>query len=243
MYTSEKIPVDTILHLLRRIFGEKFIAKKEDTHAKDFSIYIGEKRCVQFSIHMSSPPEIHIDYLDNCTPLDAVGKLGTGSHTIQLLVDFTRALRSEIAGFEETKLIVKIDASRLYIHSKSFPLGTLFILTRGQSWYNSLGFYENGYEINERVAQEYIKMRVPSMRPPKSAKPYLSCAPSDDIQTCYTSIFNRLKTFSKKPKLDEEEQTELNYYHGLLKKKIDEVRGMFPVNENRYKFLDLHYRF
>ena len=240
---SEKLPVDAILALLHRIFGEKFTANKDSTSTKQFSIYIGEKRCVQFSIHMGSPPEIHIDYLDNCTPLDAVGKLGTGSHTIQLLVEFTRALRSEIAGFRDTQLIIKVDASRLYIHSKPFSLSTLYILTRGESWYNSLGFYENGYEINRAAAEEYIKRPNPSMRPPDSAKPYLSCGESDNIQTCYTSIFNRLKAFSKKSSVNKEEETELKYYMGLITNQTKILRELFPITENRYNFLDLHYRF
>ena len=240
---SEKLPVDAIIALLHRIFGEKFTANKDSTSTKHFSIFIGKKRCVQFSIHMGSPPEIHIDYLDNCTPLDAVGKLGTGSHTIQLLVEFTRALRSEIVGFGDTQLIIKVDVSRLYIHSKPFSLSTLYILTRGESWYNSLGFYENGYEINRAAAEEYIKKPLTKISPPKRTKPYLLCSKTHNIKTCFSSIFDRLKAISKKSSVNKEEETELKYYMGLITNQTEILRELFPITENRYKFMNLHYRF
>ena len=58
---SKSSPVDIIMDLLHRVFGEKFTINRDSSNTKDFSVFINDKRCVQFSINMGSPPEIHID--------------------------------------------------------------------------------------------------------------------------------------------------------------------------------------
>lgn len=242
---SPSLSRTTIESLLKKIFGEKYRIEYEPSFPNMYSVYISEKRCVQFSIHLDkAPPEIHIDYLDNCRPMDETeAKIGTGSHTIQLLIDFTRELR-KIKGFEHTELIVKIDASRLYIHGNAFPLNVLYVLTKGMSWYNSLGFYENNYETNYENSLTYINQSMSGIRPKKEIQKNIQCGKTDTIQKCFLSIFDRIKLLSNKDKIDSEEQAELNYYKKLLQGQEKYMRDvLFPIGENRYKLLDLKYRF
>jgi hypothetical protein len=195
--------------------------------------------------------EIHVDQLNNCRPEDATGNTGSGTHTMQLLVEFTRTLR-KMPGFENTQLIVKIDASRIEFkyadHKFNFPLNILYVLTRGESWYNSLGFYETAYEENRRDAETYIQTKMMNLKPSKEIKRKITCTQMNTVQECFTSMFARIKILSRQRILSENEIAELKYYS----KKINEQekickRELFPKHEdpekNRYKFKNLYYRF
>lgn len=188
-----------------------------------------EEPCLSFSVHMkkNSPPEIIIDTLKNCTSLTTINnKIGTGSHTIKLLVELTRQLR-KYQGFEQTELIVKIDTSRLFIHEKVLYLSVLYILTKGKSWYNSLGFYEENYKENYKKALKYI------LQPIKGKK-------NETIQSYYTYIFTRIKKLSEIIFLNDEQTKELNKYAELLDNQSKSIKYLFKESD---KFTDLKYRF
>jgi hypothetical protein len=86
--------------------------------------------------------------------------------------------------------------------------------------------------------------KTPGIRPQKEIKELIKCGKDDTVQTCYTSIFERLKKLSSKIVIDSNETKELNYYYTLLKNQEKFMRDkLFPVGENRYKLLDLKYRF
>ena len=179
-----------------------------------------KKRCVEFSTHkINGILEIHIDYLDNCKPpdLDVTSTVGSGSHTMRLLIDFASEIR-KIEGYENTELVVKIDASNLNIHKLKFPLDALFILTRGESWYNSLGFREKTYAENLTKANEYINSTMEPLAKKfnknNNIKDNITC--DNTIKVCFASIFTRIKLLSKKQILDLVETQELKYYKELL---------------------------
>ncbi len=205
-----------------------------------------KKRCVEFSTHtVNGILEIHIDYLDNCKPpdMDVASALGSGSHTMRLLIDFAREVR-KMRGYENTKLVVKIDASSIYIHKLKFPLDVLFILTRGESWYNSLGFKEENYELNLGKANEYIDA---TMEPFAKKIENVSCNfksknsvdPKKTNKECFRSIFARLKVLSNVESLSPEETKELKYLQTIIKKQEKILTELF---ENS-KALDLYYHF
>jgi hypothetical protein len=235
-----------ITPILSRVFGEKFNSTKIKSFKNKFNVLLLKKRCVEFSTHtINGILEIHIDYLDNCKPpdMDVTSALGSGSHTMRLLIGFAREIR-KIEGYENTKLVVKIDASSIYIHKMKFPLDVLFILTRGESWYNSLGFQEEEYTLNFGKANEYIDS---IMEPFTKKIENTSCNfkkqniadPKKTNKECFKSIFTRLKELSNVEALSPEETKELKYYHTIIKKQEKLLTTLF----NNTKALNLYYIF
>jgi hypothetical protein len=229
-----------ITPIVSRVFGEQYASTKIETYENKFNVSLQKKRCVEFSVHkINEILEIHIDYLDNCKPTDT-STLGSGSHTMGLLIDFAREIR-KIEGYENTELMVKIDASGLHIHKIKFPLDALFILTRGESWYNSLGFREKTYSDNLVKANTYNNLPMEQL-PKKfnkndNIKDNITC--DNTIKDCFVSIFTRIKVLSKKQTLDPVETQELKYYKELLTK---EEKKLITLFENT-KSIDLYYIF
>ena len=232
-----------ITPILSRVFGEQYASTKIETYENKFNVSLQKKRCVEFSTHkINEILEIHIDYLDNCKPpdMDVTSTLGSGSHTMGLLIEFAREIR-KIEGYENTELVVKIDASGLHIHKIKFPLDALFILTRGESWYNSLGFREKTYADNLVKANTYNNLQMEQL-PKKfnkndNIKNNITC--DNTIKVCFVSIFTRIKVLSKKQTLDPVETQELKYYKELLTK---EEKKLITLFENT-KSIDLYYIF
>ena len=235
-----------ITPILSRVFGEKFTTAKIKTFKNKFNVLLQKKHCLEFSTHtINGILEIHVDYLDNCKPadMDVTSTLGSGSHTMRLLIDFAREIR-KIEGYENTKLVVKIDASRLYIHKMKFQLDTLFILTRGESWYNSLGFREEEYTLNFDKANEYIdSIMEPFTKKIENVscnfKKQNSSDPKKTNKECFKSIFTRLKELSNVETLSPEETKELKQYNTIIKKQEKVLNALF----NNTKSLNLYYAF
>ena len=232
-------PYDFITPILINVFGEQYVSTKVETYENKFNVFLQKKRCLEFSMHkINEIYEIHIDYLDNCKPpdMDVSSTLGSGSHTMRLLIDFARELR-KIEGCENTKLVVKIDASKLYIHNTGFPLNTLFILTRGESWYNSLGFREEKYDDNLTKANQYLNSPMEKLAKKFNKIKDITC--NGTVKDCFVSIFTRIKLLSKKQTLDPAETTELKYYKELL---TTEGKKLGTLFENT-KWVNLYYNF
>ena len=232
-----------IAPILSRVFGEQYASTKIETYENKFNVSLQKKRCVEFSTHkINGILEIHIDYLDNCKPpdLDVTSTVGSGSHTMRLLIDFAREIR-KIEGYENTELVVGIDASNLNIHKLKFPLDALFILTRGESWYNSLGFREKTYADNLVKANEYINSLMDPLAKKfdknDNIKNNITC--DNTIKVCFASIFTRIKVLSKKQILDPVETQELKYYKELL---TIQGKKLTPLFENT-KSVNLYYNF
>jgi len=241
---SMELPIDTIIDLLNSTFGSDYRIEKTSVSSKIFLIYLEDMRCMELSIHFRRTPEIQIDYLDNCKSDDSESKKGTGTNTMQLIIEFARSMR-RIDGFEETQLLVKTDASTLKfdIGDKeiSLPLHTLFTLTRGQTWYNSLGFFENGYEINRELAERYINSEIPTMQPSKKISDSIRCKKGSLIKDCFKSIFDRIKFLSQKSELGKDDELEFKYYKRVLGQQEKELFKLFTLE--RYKLTNLYYRF
>uniref|UniRef100_A0A6C0I148 Uncharacterized protein n=1 Tax=viral metagenome TaxID=1070528 RepID=A0A6C0I148_9ZZZZ len=241
---SKSLPVDIIIDLLNETFGSDYRIEKTQVSSKIFLIFLEDLRCMEFSIHFRRTPEIQIDYLDNCKSELSESRKGTGTNTMQLIIQFARNMR-RIEGFEETQLLVKTDASRLKFNiegkEKTLPLHTLFTLTRGETWYNSLGFYERGYEINRELAERYINSEIPTMQPAKRISDLLRCKKGALIKDCFRSIADRIKLLSQKSELNKDEESEIKYYKKILTYHEKELFKLFTLE--RYKLTDLYYRF
>jgi len=215
--------------------------KENKKSIKDYYIYNKQSktRCLYFSIHMNKTPHaIHVHFLKNCQSNDKKKeKSGKGSHTVQLLVGFATYLRDK-PGFENTELIIDVDTSKIYFDGFdekkssstefSFPLSILYLLTQGETWYNSLGFYENNYEENYRKALEYINLSIPPMKK------------NETIQSHFIDIFDRIKHLTNKKKINSNEEKELSIYQIILEQQYKFIKNELFGSD---KFAYLKYRF
>ena len=180
----------------------------------------------------------------NWTLLGRIATCSVTKKTLTTKINNTKKIFSMLEGYENTKLVVKIDASSIYIHKMKFPLDVLFILTRGESWYNSLGFQEEEYTLNFGKANEYIDS---IMEPFTKKIENTSCNfkkqniadPKKTNKECFKSIFTRLKELSNVEALSPEETKELKYYHTIIKKQEKLLTTLF----NNTKALNLYYIF
>ena len=120
----------------------------------DGNIYIGISRptppwCIYLELYISTSEEnennIHVHQLDNC------GEKKKGRELLMLVEELALSIGSN--------KITLLDASRLQFSSSSVSLKTLYNLTTGHSWYNSLGYicldntygsYAKNYEYNKK---------------------------------------------------------------------------------------------
>lgn len=119
----------------------------------DGTIYVGIQKlsssCIYLELYISTSEEnknnIHIHTLDNCE------EEKKGSELLMLVEELAQRIGS--------KKITLLDASRIKWATQSVSLKTLYNLTTGQSWYNSLGYiclnnpygsYAENYEFNKR---------------------------------------------------------------------------------------------
>lgn len=239
---SIELSSEIIIDALTSIFGSDYRIEQIDSMI--FSIHLGDLRCIEFSIHLKKPPEIQIDYLDNCKSDESDSKKGTGTHTIHQIIEFAKTMR-KMPGFKDTQLFIKTDASRLKFRVEenelTLPLHALFVLTRGQSWYNSLGFFETGYEENRELAERYINSPIPTMRPAITISEKIKCKAGTLIKDCYKSIIDRVKILSQKSELTADDEAELKYYKTILGKQEKALVKLFTID--RYKLTYLYYRF
>ena len=112
-------------------------------------IQIPSSSCAYLELYISTSEEnkndIHVHTLDNCE------EEKKGSELLMLVEELAQRIGS--------KKITLLDASRIKWGSQSVSLKTLYNLTTGQSWYNSLGYiclnnpygsYAENYEFNKR---------------------------------------------------------------------------------------------
>jgi hypothetical protein len=138
--------------ILNQVFPEdQFIVEYDDSSS--FTDYLeiktkmgsDDERCALVTINKKCPGEMYISHLDKCGI--------SGSETLKKIEEFAM-----LAGFKKINLY---DASRITICGYSVDLAKLKILTKGESWYNSLGYksenYDNEKKNNEAVIKKTLK--------------------------------------------------------------------------------------
>lgn len=115
-----------------------------------------DETCVEFTIFFSSKDkdedkdedkdkEIYVDFLTKCNQ--------TGTNNLKRVEELAKSL-----GFNSVRLQ---DESRLRICEYiSYSLATLYILTRGVSWYNTLGYRSPSHEDNVEYNKKQISMSI-----------------------------------------------------------------------------------
>lgn len=159
--------------------------------------------CIEIYIDDSNG-DIIIKQILTCSPPNSTEQLGRGKDIIRRIIGFAT---QEMPG---SRLIVEYDVSKISIHGKSFPLGGLKLLSKGETWYNSLGFYEKNYDENSAAIRNFLKPKeradfaeIERRLMELAAKPAaeLSAEDRDYINRMFTKVPNKLRTMDTKLKL------------------------------------------
>jgi hypothetical protein len=141
---------------------EKYFTKER------FEIFLSSKRirisnkslnktCLLLSIEpVGEKTFIIVDNLYKCNIIDDLF-IGSGNYNmrqLKLLADENRKYVIEVE--EDVSEITIVAGSRNCI----FSLKMMYIMTRGETWYNSLGFYEEDYEENTRILNAFISKPI-----------------------------------------------------------------------------------
>ena len=117
-----------IQNAIHSVFGSENVSIKLNRPILVF-IKKPESSCIYLELHIyeENQNNIHVHALDNCE------EEKKGRELLMLVEDLAQRIGS--------KQITLLDASRIKLNNfQSVSLKTLYILTTGQSWYNSLGY-------------------------------------------------------------------------------------------------------
>lgn len=219
---------DAIIQSLRKYFPEQVFQLSYDADKQQYMVIrnmvvtnkktreLEEKdvHCLEFAIEENR--ELVIKLILNCS-ID-LEFLGRGKDIVERIVRFSNA--------EGYTTKIEYDVSKISVHGIEFSLRKLKLLGTGQTWYQSLGFFERNYEENHRCIADFIDQR------PKPSKP--------TIREHYSGVMQDIQVFSKKEELTEEERTDLKKMSANIDRKFRELEKKCPAtNEN---FYDLYYR-
>jgi len=181
----------------------------------EYRVYRNDQKCASVSIHeKDGMGEILVLAVDKCNALDVAA--GSGTYILNRLIEFSKK--------EGFSLVIEADVSKIMFGKIEFSLTTLYILTTGHSWYNSIGFYEDDYDENKRNADEFIQgytwtntadFRKYVYTPMVAKRPNVV---RFTIQQVFTYVMDRLKNKADPPDVDE-----LKYYKKLIKPYNDKL--------------------
>ncbi len=135
------------ISILKQVFPEdQFIIKHDDRSKLNQTATIktkGEpdKSCAAITIDEEGPGELYVANLDKCGI--------KGSETLKKIEEFAR-----MSGF---KKITLSDMSTIFLCKQLIDLAILKILTKGESWYNSLGYKSTNYDNEKKNNEALIK--------------------------------------------------------------------------------------
>lgn len=220
-------PSDATIQKLRKYFPESVFQLSYDADKQQYMVIrnmvVTNKKtreseekdvhCLEFAIENG---EVVIKLILNCS-ID-LEFLGRGKDIVERIVRFSTA-----AGYT-TK--IEYDVSKISVHGVEFSLRKLKLLGTGQTWYQSLGFFERNYEENHRCIAEFIDQR------PRNLK--------TTIREHYANAMQEIQAFSKKEVLTEAELTALKKLSANIDRKFRDMEKACPATfEN---FHDLYYR-
>lgn len=131
------IPDEATIEIIRRVFSPKIITIEDKKHIKIIDLE-SHNICGSFVIY---PDYIYIKRLDKCGST-------SGTELLQMYDTLAQQLPN-------IKYIELEDRSEIEICKQKINLYILKILTTGQSWYNSKGYFSKNYE-SERSHNESI---------------------------------------------------------------------------------------
>ena len=132
-------PDKATMEIVQRVFSDKNVTIESEEYIRIRTKDGG--KCALFSLYLD---HIYIDSLSKC-----------GSTSGGDLLTMIYTIAKEMPNI---KYIELVDASQIKICSTKISLRILKILTTGQSWYNSHGYYSANYESEKSHNEEIINM-------------------------------------------------------------------------------------
>lgn len=133
---------------------------------------------------------IHIDKLSKCGE-------NSGTYLLSKIEDLAKSM-------ENIQYITLLDTSEIKMYDCNIDLAILKILTKGESWYNQLGYFSSDYE-NEKIHNtKYINMEfdklISSCR--NAIETYLKITKRENIIENIRLLENKIKYKNKNKNLD-----------------------------------------
>jgi hypothetical protein len=130
---------------------------------------------------------------------------GSGTHIINNIKKVYFDLKSELK--TDIKMVIESDQSLINIivaeKEHSISLSWLYIFSRGQSWYNMLGFREGNFDENSRLINDFIHRPANSVFKKddiNQLKHYrVLLNEEDSVQEIYAKIMRRIREISNNP--------------------------------------------
>lgn len=168
--------------IMRSVFSpEEYSITSNNNNSKYIIKTLDEQKCLTLSLN---PNNIYIDILEKC------GKPGTDS--LRKVDELAKKIPNvEYIGLEDQSELIKCDYT--------IKLATIKILTKGESWYNSLGYISDNYEIERAENKKIIEMKY-----------------ADFIEKVYNIYFeqNKNKLITLRQELSEKEDQLKNAVNG-----------------------------
>lgn len=128
---SEESKIKELIEMLQTIFSSEEGFKIKNEGHSTLSIRTGSFRCLLITF---DEPKLYIKYLSKC---DING------------TESLRRIEKVAKNIPYISLIWFTDGSQIELGDYGFDLATLKIITKGESWYNSLGYVSDNYEIEK----------------------------------------------------------------------------------------------
>jgi hypothetical protein len=136
---------DRMIQSLQSIFTDPTMKIYYNEPKDEYIVEMNGIHCTEISID-SLNQQIIVKGIYKCSPR---GFLGSGKYIVQSLVELSTQM-----GYQ---LVIEYDVSRISIDKGvSISLSGLYLLSKGQSWYNSMGFQEPNFERIFECCSHYI---------------------------------------------------------------------------------------
>ena len=164
-----------------------------------------EKKCLLLEIEPRGDKIfIIVDLLNKCNLNDNV--VGSGSYNmkqLKLLADAHSEYVIEIAD-DSSEVTIITDCKECI-----FSLKMMFIMSKGETWYNILGFHEKNYTENTRMLKNFIEKPIEEiddfLEAPIETSSFINYLKTDkkfkgkSIKEVFTLLFNFIKQICKVP--------------------------------------------
>ena len=211
------------------------------------NIYNGEELCASFE-YLADEKLITITEIARCSD-DDTSIAGSGTHIINNMKKVYFDLKAELQ--TDIKMVIESDQADIYIrvgkNTHSISLTWLYLFSRGQSWYNKLGFREAHFDENSELINDFIHRPANSVFTKDDIDQlkvyHILSDDADSVQEVYARIMQRIKEITNEPsKKKVKEFTFFNEF--LLRTKAFFVFETMPLEQrNLFQRKFRHIRF
>ena len=167
------------------------------------NIYNGEELCASFE-YLADEKLITITEIARCSDVDT-SIAGSGTHIINNMKKVYFDLKAELQ--TDIKMVIESDQADIHIrvgkNTHSISLTWLYLFSRGQSWYNKLGFREAHFDENSELINDFIHRPANSVFTKDDIDQlkvyHILSDDADSVQEVYARIMQRIKEITNEP--------------------------------------------